>query len=119
MFNIGQQLYEIRIVPHKDHKKVTMIDQNGVEWFRWEGPRFKHKIVTNEVIGVTVSSLTGRAAADSEPEHRGASIVHLQPDDGVSSWCYELDLTKYLSQKAFWFYDLESAELKMKTLRDH
>lgn len=118
MFSLEQKLYQIRMAPNSMQKKICMTDQDGVEWFRWDGPRFKHAIEECTVIGITTSTLIGMPASDAEPEHKGAIVVHLHFTNKPSEWLYETDLKNYLTAARYWFLNYEDAKQRISSIKD-
>ena len=59
MTKIGDKLYEVRGVINYERTKHTFVDDNGVEWFRYNEPFHEVKIVQHTITGIVTTTVDG------------------------------------------------------------
>jgi hypothetical protein len=115
-FIIGDKLYEVRVRYDIKAKKITKIDELGLEWYRYESPPTKYEILEWTVIGITVTTLIGDASQDASSDLLEGKTYHLRSKDIGTVCFYESELKSYLTQAEYWFFDERVAENKIKTI---
>ncbi len=110
---------KIFIAKEKNHvfsqQRLTMIDAEGTEWYRYDRDRFSYEIVEITYCGKVTFLHEGEVRLD---EDRAATQYHFRYPDGQIYYEYD---NEYDLELIEWFHTREEAETRiaeLKAMRD-
>jgi hypothetical protein len=103
--NIGDNLYCIsKVINALSRNKIVMIDEAGIEWYRYDKPINEFSLETHAIVGRTIVSVEGTIDENDMIENSYFT------DKGVT--VYESDINS--SWYCYWFNDVDKANTALK-----
>jgi hypothetical protein len=108
--NIGDKIYHIQTTSNVfSRKKITMIDDKGIQWYRYDKDIQEFELETHTIIGkisVTVEGIVDENVM-TENEYHTDKIMTVYEADFVTE------------HSPYWFSDEAAAQKKLTELREH
>ena len=104
---IGDTLYNVKEVHNWFHgrsNKIKMVDEDGVEWFRYEKPNIEYVIESWEVIGKVTPMIEGEIE-ESEHSYTIDIVLRNKKTSEKETECILLD-----KPLPYYFIDIADAE---------
>lgn len=117
----GDKVYVVKEDNHIfAQKRITMIDADGIEWYRYDRDRFTYEIEELEYCGKVRYIEEGKVRLDEDRDDE----YHFRHPDGQIYPEYDRIGDVFDLDRKEWFYTREEAEvhiekLKLDRVRDH
>lgn len=84
MLNLGDSIFYLqKNFGVFTRKKIYKIDDEGVEWFRYDKPIFSYSIIESKVIGIVQHSISGTLVSWEDDLQDGQIIYHTDKDETI------------------------------------
>jgi ACT domain-containing protein len=108
--NIGDNIYHIKTVSNAFSKqKIRMVDENGVEWYRYDKNNWTFELETHTIIGKICVSIEGTIDENDVIENS------YYTDKSMTIYQSDIDSTEF---SPYWFSDEDIAQKKLIELRE-
>lgn len=113
-YNIGDKFWVLRVNKNWNSNKIKMVDDEGIEWYRYPDGKNTYKIDELEVVGKLFFNIEGEGSLWCEEEYVDRYAVRVNGDHLDEVWQEDLDGERGYP---YYFRSREEAEAKIAELK--
>ncbi len=109
MFKVGDKFYEVVEDPNAfSRKKISMTDDNGIEWYRYDKPIRSYRIQAWTIVGIVTPVVEGELVPCDWPANE--ALLHCACPGVDTDVITESELKTWIESAKYYFLTEQAAQ---------